>query len=238
MVSRPPKYFKKPTSPVNGPRTDRERSVDGPLTENRISYLISFLLLLLIFLIISALKFNQVLDVMLQTHSSPRREAASPPSPPQLQSKEAVTLRALMLHFGTCSYRDNPSSVSSGAAVKSFAVLGRRYRIGGSGSFPSFEEVGRFPRSRKWVVSLVRGSGSFPSFEEVGRFPRSRTWRVMSSVRQLFSCLSFRGGFWTLFWTILGHDLLLYRRFLTAGGVFRTCYQLFISAAFGTRFIE
>jgi hypothetical protein len=37
-------------------------------------------------------------DVMLQTHSSPRREAASPPSPLMLQSKKADTPCALQLH--------------------------------------------------------------------------------------------------------------------------------------------
>jgi hypothetical protein len=65
----------------------------------------------------------------------------------------------LQLHSISCSYRDNPSSVSSGAAVKSFAVfavLGRRYRIGGSGSF--LRGSGSFLRGSG---SFLRGSGSY-----------------------------------------------------------------------------
>jgi hypothetical protein len=58
-----------------------------------------FFLLLLIFLIISDYKFDQVFDVMLQSISSPRREAASPPSPRCTKSQNAVTLGALQLHF-------------------------------------------------------------------------------------------------------------------------------------------
>jgi hypothetical protein len=66
---------------------DRERTGDGPVTEHdmdhvvehRTSYYISFFFVLLIFLINFFIKFDQVLDVMLQSISSPRREAASPP---------------------------------------------------------------------------------------------------------------------------------------------------------------
>jgi hypothetical protein len=58
---------------------------DGPLTEDvvehRTSYYISFFFVLLIFLIIFSIVFDQILDVMLHSLSSPRREAASPPSP-------------------------------------------------------------------------------------------------------------------------------------------------------------
>jgi hypothetical protein len=39
-----------------------------------------------------------VFDVMLQALSSPRREAASTPSPLQLQSKKALTLAILQFH--------------------------------------------------------------------------------------------------------------------------------------------
>jgi hypothetical protein len=46
-------------------------------------------------LIIFYYKFDQVLDVMLHTVSPPRGEAASPPSPPQLHSQNAVTFRIL-----------------------------------------------------------------------------------------------------------------------------------------------
>jgi hypothetical protein len=62
-------------------------------------YIILFLLVLLIFLIISEYKFDQVFDVMLQSISSHRREAASPPSPPQLHAKNAVTRRNLQLQI-------------------------------------------------------------------------------------------------------------------------------------------
>jgi hypothetical protein len=65
---------------------------------NRISYLISFFFVLLIFLTIFALKFNQVLDVMLQTHSSHRGEAASSPHPRRTTLKNANTNRAFQLH--------------------------------------------------------------------------------------------------------------------------------------------
>jgi hypothetical protein len=40
-----------------------------------------------------------VFDVMLQSISSPRREAASPPSPLMLHSISAVTIGVLQLHF-------------------------------------------------------------------------------------------------------------------------------------------
>jgi hypothetical protein len=45
-----------------------------------------------------------VLDVMFSANSSPRAEGASPPSPPQLHSQNAVKLAALMLHRESCSY--------------------------------------------------------------------------------------------------------------------------------------
>jgi hypothetical protein len=77
-------------------------------------YIILFLLVLLIFLIISDYKFDQVFDVMLHTVSPPRRVAASPPSPRCRYSIKAVTRADLMLHFGPCSYRDNPTLFFSG----------------------------------------------------------------------------------------------------------------------------
>jgi hypothetical protein len=61
-------------------------------------YIILFLLILLIFLIISEYKFDQVLDVMLHTVSPPRGEAASPPSPRCRYSIKAVTRASLQLH--------------------------------------------------------------------------------------------------------------------------------------------
>jgi hypothetical protein len=57
-------------------------------------------------------------DVMLQSISSPRREAASPPLLRCTTLKEAVTLGILQLNTVTCSYRDNPSSVSSRGSFK------------------------------------------------------------------------------------------------------------------------
>jgi hypothetical protein len=53
-------------------------------------------------------------DVMLQTHSSPRRVAASSPLTDVPQSRNAVTGRFLQLHTESCSYRYRPSGVSSG----------------------------------------------------------------------------------------------------------------------------
>jgi hypothetical protein len=96
----------KPSSPVNGPRTECERTVDGPLTENRISYLISFLLVYLTFLFIFFIIFDQILvfDVMLQTHSSHRGEAASSPLLRCTTLKKDVTETVLQLHFGSSSY--------------------------------------------------------------------------------------------------------------------------------------
>jgi hypothetical protein len=45
-----------------------------------------------------------VFDVMLQSISSPRREAASPPHQDVPNSQNADTLRDLQIHFGTCRY--------------------------------------------------------------------------------------------------------------------------------------
>jgi hypothetical protein len=50
---------------------------------------------------------NPVFDVMLQTHSSPRREAASPPPVRCTTAKKANTDRALQLHCGSRSYISN-----------------------------------------------------------------------------------------------------------------------------------
>jgi hypothetical protein len=81
---------------------------DGPMTEHdmdhvvehRTSYYISFFLVLLIFFFNFFIIFDRILvfDVMLHLISPTRREAASPPSPPQLHSISAVTLRNLQLH--------------------------------------------------------------------------------------------------------------------------------------------
>jgi hypothetical protein len=68
---------------------------------NRISYYIYFFLLLLIFLIIFQYKFDQMLDVMLQTHSSPPSEARSPPPARRSDSHRSYTQHP-------CSYRHNP----------------------------------------------------------------------------------------------------------------------------------
>jgi hypothetical protein len=75
-------------------------SVDnGPITENRIPYYISFFFVLLTFLIIFAYKFDRILvfDVMLHLISPTRGEAASPVLPPQLHAKNAVTSTNLQL---------------------------------------------------------------------------------------------------------------------------------------------
>jgi hypothetical protein len=83
------------------------------------------LLVLLIFLVISEYKFDQVFDVMLHTVSPPRGEAASPPSPRCRYSQNAVTFAAFQLHAQTCSYRHNPGLFSSGAGHLKRWVLSR-----------------------------------------------------------------------------------------------------------------
>jgi hypothetical protein len=92
--------------------------VTDHVVEHRISYLISFLLLFLIFFIVFFIKFDQVLDVMLQSISSPRREAASPVLPPQLHSKFLqLHSKFLQLHSKSSSYRHRLYSFSSGRVV-------------------------------------------------------------------------------------------------------------------------
>jgi hypothetical protein len=59
-----------------------------------------------------------VFDVMSRANSSPRREAASTPLPRSTTLKKAVTICALQLQSVTCSYRDNPSSISDGDSFK------------------------------------------------------------------------------------------------------------------------
>jgi hypothetical protein len=84
--------------PVTGNDTEH---VVGDVVEHRTSYYISFFFVLLTFLFHFLIKFDQILvfDVMLQTVSSTRRVAASPPSPPQLHAHRTynscldVTLR-------------------------------------------------------------------------------------------------------------------------------------------------
>jgi hypothetical protein len=65
---------------------------------HRTPYYISFLLVFLIFVSIFLVQFDRVFDVMLQSISSPRREAASSPHPRRTTLKKVVTNRALQLH--------------------------------------------------------------------------------------------------------------------------------------------
>jgi hypothetical protein len=81
-----------------------------------------FLLVLLIFLIISDYKFDQVFDVMLQSISSPRGEAASPPSPRCSDAKKADTYAALQLQTQSKRYRTT-LFFSGGAAHDLRSVL-------------------------------------------------------------------------------------------------------------------
>jgi hypothetical protein len=64
---------------------------------------------------------------MLQSISSPRREAASPPSPPQLQSQNAVTLKFLAVTLRTLQLQIPSRLTFKRARLSSMAELLRRF---------------------------------------------------------------------------------------------------------------
>jgi hypothetical protein len=65
--------------PCHRPLTDHKWTINGPITENRTSYSILFLLVYLTFSSLFLIIFDQILDVMSSVVSSPPSEARSPP---------------------------------------------------------------------------------------------------------------------------------------------------------------
>jgi hypothetical protein len=97
----PPRYTSLLENPLV-PLTDREPTVNEPITENRISYLISFFFVYRALRLLSTNFFDQLLDVMLQSISSPPSEARSPPPARRTDAHRSYTPNS-------CSYTPNPA---------------------------------------------------------------------------------------------------------------------------------